>query len=241
MSMRRKKAACRPAFDILFDVGATSVAVGIVHHGATGAELLWHSRVAYAFEVYDDYDRYKRTMFATLLDIGMQLMSDGVRAARAKAPAFKVDNAGVACVLSPPWFFAFVQTAVEEREKRFTVTQATIDALHRQAVVQAHAEQSSFASWAELVGDYTILEHVVQEVKLDGYRIAQWAHKHVNAIALNAYYTTVGQDVHTRVQDILERVLPNHDAQIYSSTALVAGLFERNVAGGARGHASLVV
>jgi|GEM_PF-3145204 len=238
--MRTKRNECRPTYDILFDVGATSVGVGVVHHGKTGTDLVWHKRVDYAYEVYDDYERYKRTMFATLLDIGMQLMSEGARTIRETHTSFRMDRAGVTCVLAPPWFFAFVQQSEEERQKQFTVTQATIDALHHQAVTQALSEQQAFASWADVVGEYEVLEALPQELRLDGYEVEAWNHKHVQKISMSSFYAVMAQDVHTQVLEILERVLPNHDASMCSSTSLTTNLFEQNVAGGAGGHASLV-
>jgi len=238
--MRSKRdASCANPYVVVFDIGATSVGVGLSECGPQGTRLLWFARLEYSYDAYDDYERYERTMYSTLLELGMKLSSEGFPFVRAEDPAFRTDNLTVHCVLAPPWFFAGVARSVVSREKPFTTDQELLKKLHHDGLAQVTETQLCHA-WQEVMGEYEVLEQEEQTTYLAGYPVVDWEHRTVREVALVAYYALIGTAVAAHVREILARVLPHTSAILVSSTRLLNALYHQTLWSGQTAQATLV-
>jgi hypothetical protein len=207
---------------VVFDIGASSIGVGLGVGTASSTHLLWHSRIEYAFKRVTDYARYEKTMYATLLEAGMSMASEGVRIAKCD-PSFDIRHASISCVLGSPWFFAGACTARRADEKVFEVTHGLVDEL-RASAYKSFIERPETVSWGGVMGTPELLEQYAGRVYVDGYPSNAYEHKKVQEVSINAFVAVVSQTVAEHVQDIVHRVLPNHDLTLVSSTRLLTTL-----------------
>ena len=233
------KRSSTPAYRAVFDVGATSVGVGVSRTTKTGDELLWHSRLDYPYRAYSDYERYERTMYATLLELGMKLTSEGLPAVRDADRAFSASSMVVAFVVTPPWFYGGVATTSYIKDTPFTATQTILEKLHTKGVSEI-LSRHDFASWEDIMGSHELMEHVDQAVLLEGYPVRAWEGKTIKEFTLTGYYAIAGSTVIHQVRTILERVLPNHHSEGYTSTRLLGELYRTAMWDGATSQAIFV-
>jgi hypothetical protein len=228
-----------PAYRAIFDVGATSVGVGVSRSTKTGNELLWHARLDYPYRAYSDYERYERTMYATLLELGMKLTSEGLPLVRDTDHSFSASSMAVAFVLTPPWFYGGVATTAHIQDTAYTVTRHMLEKLHTKGVSEILSRQD-FSSWEEIMGSHELIEHVDQTILLEGYPVRSWEGKTAKEFTLTGYYAIAGSTVVRQVRTILERVLPNHHPEAYTSTRLLGELYRTTMWDGATAQAIFV-
>jgi hypothetical protein len=223
----------------VFDIGATSIGVGVSHTAGGVTSLVWSARIEYSYQAYDEYTRYERTMYSTLLEVSMKLMSEGVRAVRAVRPDFSTHHMRVACVLEAPWFWGAVGSATLTKEKPFTMTADILAELEEQAYREVTAAQES-KSWHGVVGESEILERERQELLLNGYVVTSPEHDHVVSAVTAVYFGLVSSAVKKQIVQILERVIPHHDIRFGTSTHVLASYYRTTVGVGS-GHRLFLV
>lgn len=202
---------------VLFDIGSASIGVGIAVASEHTTSLLWSKRLEYGYLTDDDYNRYVRTMYATLLDAGMKLTSEGVKAAQLVNVDFSIRQAKVFCLLAPPWFKASVQLVSEVKEKPFQATASLLGTLQAQGLSEVLAKEET-RSWKELMGDTVCLEQHPDSIRLEGYPVTQYEHRMTHEFAVQSYYSLVSQSVQEHIQEVIGRILPNHTIQTSTST-----------------------
>ncbi len=203
---------------VVFDVGDTTVGVGLAVCGVAGCSILWQQRVRYVYEVADEYARYERAMLAALLDISMNLVAEGVRIAGTN-PAFDVKHAIVVCVVAPPWFRSIVQVGTKRSDQVVAVTHSLLDEV-RAALYTGLLDDVDTKKWCHVMGAPEPLEQVDLRTRLDGYEVpirGERAHE----VELTSYSAVISQRVAHNIRDILERTLPNHEHHIITSTRLL--------------------
>jgi len=174
-----------------------------------------------------------------LLEAGMRLMSEGVREAQAKESSFKTTHMRVVCVLGPPWFFGTVAHVVKDFERPTEASERLYTALVDDSK-RAALDVEGAVSWRTVVGDAGILETTSQSLLLNGYPVTSFAGQSVSQASLSVYVALVGVGVQKHVAEILERVLPNHDIHIMSSTSLLATLYRSTMGGGSANRGYVV-
>jgi len=204
----------------LFDIGAASVGAALAIRTAEGDMVLWHTRLSYAYHSANDYTRYERAMYATLLEAGMSLTSEGVRRAN-EYPAFDIAGLTIICTFAPPWFLSSVGYETEGKEKPFTVTHGLLDTL-RSRMVSTFLESSECQSWREVMGTPELIEQSETEVCLNGYRVSLYNERSTPKLSVRSYLAVVSESVRGQVQDIINRVLPNHTCIIRTSSRAIA-------------------
>lgn len=204
----------------VFDIGASEIGVCIAVCSSQGVELLWSKRVSYAFVPDAQYDRYEKTMYATLLEAGMALISEGVRVAK-ECATFSIRDFQVVCVLAPPWFLGEVAEASYAPEKAFDVTQALIDT-QRARLFEQFLTQPSCISWKDIMGAPELIEQQDIQIRFNGYPARTIDRRHVQTVSVRTYMAVVGQSVSEHMRDIIHRVLPNHTLTFTTSTRLFA-------------------
>lgn len=202
----------------LFDIGASSIGVGLAVRTKDATELLWYSRTEYAFERGTDFVRYQKSMYATLLEAGMSMVSDGFRVAKCH-PAFSAHALTVRCVLASPWFFGTVREHTTTKTAPFEITHSLSDQVHA-TMFSTFLEMPSCVSWKEIMGDSEMLEQYDLKVLLDGYPVQTPERKIAHEVTFRTYLALVSQSVAEHVQDILHRIIPNHTVSRTSSTRL---------------------
>ncbi len=178
-------------------------------------------------------------MYATLLELGMSLTSEGLAVARDIDRSFNASAMEVAFVLAPPWFYGGVATTVRGEEQPFTVTRQTLDRLHTEGVSHLLSRQD-FVSWEDVMGSHELMEHLNQALLLEGYPVQTWEGRTVHEFALTGYYAIASSNVLEQVRTILERVLPHHHPLAYTSTRLLADLYHSALWGGATAQAIFI-
>lgn len=206
---------------VLFDVGASSIGAGLaVQHDDQTITLLWHTRLEYAYERTDAYEHYLKTMYATLLEAGMALISDGVRIAQ-RDPQFEIRHATASCVLAPPWFFAGVQTTTRTSEKRRTITHGMLDEM-RATLCNSMQQLPEYVAWADVSGAGELLEQHDLARFVDGYHIVGAREYEAQEYSLRMYLAFAPQAMLRQVEEIVRRVLPNHPLHMHTSTHILA-------------------
>lgn len=212
---------------LLFDIGSASVGVAVAVHTDKSLELLWTKRLEYGYQSNDDYNRYVRTMYATLLEAGMKLTSEGLREASALAPNFSVRQAEVYCLLAPPWVMSSVLFQSENKEKPFQVSQETISSLQQKGLSEVYKKQEVM-SWQELMGTPAMLEAYHDVIRLEGYQVQSFEHKTVHDFSTQSYFSIISESVQSHIKEVLERVVPNHHIHFSSSARIFSTSLEKH-------------
>ncbi len=205
----------------IFDVCSSSVGVGIVKRlgDSTKTKLLWHKRIDFAYQGNDDYNRYARTMYATLLEVGMKMTSEGLRFVKEKDDRFSVKKLEVVCVLSPPWFMGVVKNVVQKKEMPFSVTENVVDAMEEKAF-SSTGKTPEVLSWKDVVGDYDVLRVHKDIVLMEGYQVSSFKHRRVNELSVQFRFDLVPDNTQKHIEEVLRRIFPNH--KLFFSTSLQA-------------------
>lgn len=204
-------------FSVLFDVSSASVGVGIVMRTPKKMKLLWESRIEYGYQSGDDFERYVRTMYATLLEAGMKVSSEGFREVKQTVGGFRTQDVNIYCVLSSPWFFGAVDTEVEGKEKPFSVSFDTIKKLQEKGYAKVLGTQECL-SWQDVMGTPRRLETFADRVKIDGYKVCAFDRRSVHELSVQTYYSIVPETVQEHIEEVLQKVFPNHDISYATST-----------------------
>jgi len=209
----------------LFDIGDTSIAAGLAVSTPEGVRLLWHVRREYGFQSSIEYERYERTMYATLLEVGMQLTSEGARIASTNG-VFSPRGLTVLCIFAPPWFLGSVRTVLRKKEKPFEVTHSVADEV-RSELFSTFLSEPETVSWCGVMGNPEPFEECFTKVCLNGYPVFEVQGCMTNELSLTGYIAIVSESIVHKVRDILRRVLPNHDQRMTTSTRLLTGVDAR--------------
>lgn len=226
-------------YTAVFDIGATSVGAGIARtvHGTT--TLVWYVRTEYSYRAYDEYTRYERAMYSTLLEVGMKLTTEGIVRVREKYPDCKPEKLVVSCVFAPPWFLGAVGSATKTNDKPFPVDEAVLQTLEAEAEQQILATHESVL-WHEVVGSSETRERVRQSCAVNGYAMNAVIGNHASSLTLTVYSARVGTAVSKQVHQILERVLPHRVIEYTTSTNLLTRLHQKTFGTGTGNHTFLV-
>ena len=212
---------------MLFDIGSASVGVGIAVSVDNDLKLVWTKRFEYGYQSNDDYNRYVRTMYATLLEAGMKLTSEGFKEAVKVAPMFSIKHAEVYCLVSPPWVMSSMQQQSETKEKLFQVSESSITELQNTCLKDMFNKQE-IVSWQELMGTPAVLEAYPDVVRLEGYQVQTFEHRVVHELSAQFYLSVVSESVQKHIKEVLERVLPNHDIHFSSSAKIFSSRVHTN-------------
>jgi len=204
---------------VLFDIGSASIGVGIAVQAGNSMNLIWSKRFEYGYQSNDDYNRYVRTMYATLLEAGMKLTSEGFKEAKATVPEFSVKQVEVYCLLSPPWAISSIMTQSEVKEKPFQVSEANITQLQNKSFSNILKKQE-VVSWQELMGTPAMLEVYHDVVRFEGYEVKAFEHRLVHELSTQSYFSIVSESIQEHVKEVLERVLPNLAIHFSSSARI---------------------
>jgi hypothetical protein len=207
----------------LYDICSASIGVGIVFCKEKTVELVWHKRVEFGYHSTDDYNRYVRTMYATLLEVGMKLTSDGFKTVSSQYPSFSARNVEVVCVLGQPWFLGSVITETQSKEKSFTVSSDLLQELQNSGLSKVLEKQES-VSWQEVMGTPKPLEVYTDVVRLEGYPVHNYLRRTTNELSVQFYFGIVSTSVQEHIDEVLKRVLPNHEIFFMTATRAFATL-----------------
>jgi len=210
-------------FAVLFDIGSASIGVSIVDFQGKPSKLVWSSRYEYGYLSGHDYDRYSKTMYATLLEAGMKASSEGFKVLKSKVPSFSSKGIHVYCVLSPPWFYGAVHTQVVSKEKPFQVSAAILDTIADDTLAEVlHSPES--ALWQEVMGAPLVLETFNDEVHIDGYPVTQYEKRSAKELSITSYIAIVPKKVQKHLDEVIEKVFPNFDYSFSSSARILSAL-----------------
>jgi hypothetical protein len=201
----------------LFDISSGSVGVAIVLSKNTSIELVWNKRVEFGYQGGDDYNRYVRTMYATLLEVGMRLTSEGFKSVKETHPNFSVRRMEVVCVLGQPWFIGSVDTEVLSKEKPFQITESILQTLQESGIANVLRKQETLY-WQEVMGSAVPLEVFKNSTLLEGYPVTQYEHRMVKELSIQFYIAMVSKSVLEHVEEVIKRILPNHEIFFSTST-----------------------
>ena len=210
-------------YSVLFEIGSASVGAAVSVHESNTVRLLWSKRIEFGYKCEDDYVRYVRSMYAALLEIGMQVTSEGFVKAKEIRPDFTMRGAQVYCVLAPPWFLGAVNAEAITKEKPFQVTQTILDKIRDDGYSNVCNTEDSM-SWQDLMGTPVLLEYYTDIFKVQGYKVTNIGHRSTNDLFVQSYYSIVSESVQAHVSEVIERVLPNHPIHFVSSTRLLSGV-----------------
>ncbi len=212
--MSRSKGSARSY--ALFDIGASSIGVGLGVCTVSGVALLWHARIDFAFLREEDYVRYEKSMYAALLELGMRMVSEGVSVA-SRNPQFTMRALSVTCVFGPPWFLGSVIEDGKSAHTPFAITHGSTDELHA-TMFKSFLATAESVSWSQVMGAPELLEQHDLGVWLDGYPVTAYKEREARECRIRTYLALAAQSVTEHVRDILHRVVPNHTLTITSST-----------------------
>lgn len=201
----------------VYDICSASIGVGIVFSKEETAELVWHKRVEFGYHSTDDYNRYVRTMYATLLEVGMKLTSDGFKTVAAQYPSFSARNVEVVCVLGQPWFLGSVITETQSKERPFSISTTLLKELQNSGLSKVFEKQESI-SWQEVMGAPELLEVYTDTVRLEGYPVSNYMRRSASELSVQFYFGIVSTSVQEHIEEVLKRVLPNHDIVFITAT-----------------------
>jgi len=71
------------------------------------------------------------------------------------------------------------------------------------------------------MGEFEPLEVVQNKVLIEGYPVRQYEHRTVRELSVQWYIALVSSSVWEHVKEVIQRVLPNHEATFFSSTHLL--------------------
>ncbi len=211
-------------FYALFDIASTSIGVSLVKKGVV-PKLLWSKRLEFSFTGTDEYSRYVRTMYATLLEAGMKMISEGVKVVSRDTPSFSVRSMQVHCILGTPWYFGTVSRSKQSKEKKFFVTPLEIQSLEASACANAR-ERQELDSWQEVMGSPLSFETYPLIFLLNGYTTTSILRRSVNEIEGIYYSSFIAESIKKNIEEVVSRVVPNHDI-VYHSSAHILSEYSR--------------
>ncbi len=212
-------------YRVVFDINSAGVDVGIVKNISTGNKnnLIWSKRIEYTYNE-EDYEHYVRTMYATLLEIGMKVTGEGFKFAKENDPSFSPKNVDIVCILSHPWFISSVRECVQKSEKKFQISDVVMEKTQKKCLSDALGSQE-LVLWKEVMGAPVLLESYCDIVKLNGYSVGNFKNRLTNNLSMQFYFSFVSKKVQKHTEEIVERVFPNHKTNFITSTYVLSHVY----------------
>ncbi len=220
-------------YEVVFDIGSSSVAACIAEKDGKKSKIIWSKRIDYLYNDDDDYKHYIRTMYATLLEVGMKVTGEGFLFVKNKKSSFSARNVDVVCVLSHPWFIPSVTLCERKTENKFQVSDTVINKMEEECLKKAFASQEVL-SWQDIMGTPIVLESNISVVKLGGYVVNTFKNKTTNNLTMQFYFSIVSDSVQKHIEEVIKRIFPNHDLLFSSSTKVFSNLWTHTLHGESR-------
>ena len=212
----------------IFDLCSSSIGAGIAKKVGSKTKLLWQKRVYFGYNGSDDYDRYSRTMYATLLEVGMKMTGEGFKIAKNNDEMFSVKNLEIICVLSSPWFMNVVSNVVQKKEMPFNITKSVVNTMEKKARLTVD-ENPAVLSWMNVVGDYALLGTHKNKILVEGYMVDSVEHRKANELSIQFCVDLVPVNAQKHIEEVLMRVLPNHELFFVTSTQTFSNIESHDV------------
>jgi len=225
-------------FYVLYDICSSNVGVALVASQNGVREIVWSKRVEFGYKSVDDYNHYIRTMYATLLEMGMKMVGEGIHVLRERYKNFSAHSLKVFCILGQPWFFGSVTTEVCSRESPFQITQVLLEKMRNDAFLKIVGKQESVA-WQEVMGKPKYLEVAYDTVTLEGYQVHSHEHRTTKELSITFYFGVVSESVQEHIEEVLKKVLPNHSITFITATTMFSVL--ENICRVAKSQRSLLL
>ncbi len=208
---------------VVFDVGSASIGGAIAVSSSKGMVVAWDTRIEYGYRSDSDFERYARTMYATLLEVGMKVSGEGFKDVRTKVPKFRVKDVEVHCVITPPWFFGVAYTENKKKEQPFQISSSLVAKMQQEGISNITETLEAFSLWKDVMGDDALLlELHLESIKLEGYQVSQYMHRHARDVTVQSYASLMDASVQGHIEEVLEKVFPNFPNRLHSSTHLLS-------------------
>lgn len=220
--------ADKEQFFVIFDIDSASVGASVAVRAKDVTKILWQTRILFGYRSDADFERYVKTMYATLLEIAMRTSSEGIKNVKSLYPQFKIHDAGVHCVIGAPWYFGAVETVEKKAEKPFLVTSEIIDTmLDKGASIIMEPQDNftsftSFTSWQDVMGQSAVLEARPDKVTIEGYPIQNFEKREAQHLSVHVYYSFMSVSVKNHLEEIVQKVFANHTIHFSTATHLFA-------------------
>jgi hypothetical protein len=156
-------------------------------------------------------------MYATLLEVGMKLSSDGFKTVSEKYPDFSPRNLEVVCALGQPWFLGSTITETYSKERPFQISTSLIQELQNTGLSKVLQKQESL-SWQEVLGTPKLHEVYADVVRIGGYPVQNYLRRSATELSVQFYFGVVSSTVQEHIDEVLKRVLPNHEIFFVTAT-----------------------
>ena len=212
----------------IFDVGSGSIGAAIATIStAKLPDIIWSKRVQLPTQTSLSYEQLVKSMLATLLDISLELQSNGVPLLKKAGKRAKLDD--VFFAFASPWYSMQAKVFKIEKEESYELTEQFVkNLIKKEEAVFAEASKKASADKKQNQPPVLIERKVIQ-TSLNGYIVSDPYKKPVRHAQIDLVLSAVPAYIHDKASEIKNQLLNKRSGGIFHSFILPAFIVTRDI------------
>jgi len=186
---------------LIFDIGSASVAGALVEISREKEPtIIYTKRLPIKFQKNLSSSRFKKEMFTALDNVSRDLLMKGLFLAQGDGK--KISRA--LCSLSSPWFVSETKTVKINQEKPFEITNSFLkDELDKEILLLEKSDLAKYNS--QKIQDSEIIEKIVVDIKLNGYKIENPIGKKAKSVELSFFISMSQESILDGIEELISK------------------------------------
>lgn len=211
----------------VFDIGSGSIGAALVSLSRTHLpNIVWTKRTPITFQQTVEYEKLSKTMLSTLLDIALELQSEGVPLLKQIDGPNRITD--VMFAFASPWYSMQAKVFRVEKEEEFEITEQFIKNLIKKEEMDFRKGSSVGKNSEETVAPVLIERQIIQTA-LNGYIVSNPYKKPVKKAQIDLVLSAVPSYIYEKAADIKTQLIHRKSGGIFNSFILPAFIVTRDV------------
>lgn len=212
----------------VFDVGSASVGAAIVTVSTSKLpDIIWSKRLSITVQENLAYRQLVKTMLATLLDISLELQTNGLPLLKKVGRKARLDD--VFFAFASPWYSMQAKVFKIEKEEPYELTESFVDTLVRKGVEAFEKKTRDDANGEDDGSSSVLIEKKIIQTSLNGYIVSDPYEKPVRHAQIDLVLSSIPSYIHEKASEIKNQLLNTKSGGSFHSFILPAFLVTRDI------------
>jgi hypothetical protein len=211
----------------IFDVGSGSIGVALAILSKTAIpNIIWTKRIPITFQKTVEFEKLSRTMLSTLLDLSLELQSDGIPLLKQLDGPKRLDD--VMFAFASPWYSTQAKVYNIEKNEPFELTHQFIRNLLKREESEFRKGPKFESAEREQIAPVLIERQVIQ-TSLNGYVVSNPYKKPVKSAQIDLVLSAIPSYIYEKASDIKTQLVHRRDGGHFNSFILPAFIVTRDI------------
>jgi|GEM_PF-646564 len=212
----------------IFDVGSGSVGAAIATVStAKLPDIIWSKRLSITVQENLAYEQLVKTMLATLLDISLELQTNGLPLLKKTGRKARLDD--VLFAFASPWYSMQAKVFKIEKEEPYELTESFVDTLVKKEVEEFKKKSKENTNVGSDDATPVLIENKIIQTSLNGYIVSDPYRKPVRHAQIDLVLSSVPSYIYEKASEIKNQLLNKKGGGSFHSFILPAFIVTRDI------------